>query len=169
MKILIFHSTLLYTAVICTIGCFPYVHVWDQNRQKSCPHKKNTNMAAWKENWNCQSGKTKTDKICGRISKLDSGAKKKKENEKTTVWRRWLWRALKAKRHWFSLLRCILCKHLAEWLCVCEYIVCSCVYCKCDFSFFIMTFPCVAKYACLHKINRIFLYYNFFFFHWSGI
>lgn len=38
-------------------------------------HIKNTKMAAWKENRNCQRGKTKTEKICGRMSRLDSYAK----------------------------------------------------------------------------------------------
>lgn len=42
-------------------------------------------MAAWKENRNCQHGKTKTDKICGGMSRLDSYAKEHNSLERMAM------------------------------------------------------------------------------------
>lgn len=63
---------------MCTIGCLPNMHIWkSEQRERELPTLKTPKMAAWKENRNCQRGKTRTAKICRRLSTLDCYANTK--------------------------------------------------------------------------------------------
>lgn len=108
---LIFHTALLFFKSVPSAVVLTFVS-GDQNRE--LPTLKTTKWWLGKKTEIASVEKTKRERICGRMSRLDSQ-------------RGWLWRALKAKRHCFSLLRYIMCKHFAEWVCVCLYFVFVCV------------------------------------------